>query len=102
MTIIRAIDRYKIDLAELDSDRLLKLTDQYFAHRVAGTKYRIDLMHYASATLLNCSHLASWDKEHFNQHIEKKINKVNSAMRFTSLKVGDPVHIARSLKFGQE
>jgi len=102
LTIIRAIDKYEIDLAELDSDRLLKLANQYFAHRVAGTKYSVDLMHYASATLLNCSHLASWDKEHFNQRIEKKINKVNSATGLTSLKVGDPVHIARSLEFGQE
>ena len=57
-------------------------------------------MHYASATLLNCSHLASWDKKHFNQSLGKKVNKVNSMLGLATLNVGSPLFIERSLKLG--
>ncbi|MFQ6135459.1 MAG: hypothetical protein ACE5KU_06585, partial [Nitrososphaerales archaeon] len=100
LRVLQAIDRHKIELVTLDSNRLLNLVNLYVAYRVAGTRYRLDLLHYASATLLNCSHLASWDKKHFNQRVEKRINKANSLSGLATLKVGDPIRIVRSLGFG--
>lgn len=100
LTILRTIEHHKIELAILDPDRLLDLVDRYFSKKVFGTKYRFDLLHYASATLLNCSHLASWDKKHFNQNVEKKVNQVNSMLGLATLNVGDPTNITRSLKLG--
>lgn len=100
LKIVQAIDRYRIELATLDLGQLLDLVDRYFAYKVAGTKYRIDLLHYASATLLDCGHLVSWDKKHFNQRVAERINRVNSLSGLITLRIGDPIHTARSLKLG--
>lgn len=95
--ILQTIEHHKIILAALDPDNLFDLANRYFSRKVVGAKYRFDLLHYASATLLGCSNLASWDKAHFNQNVGRKVNAVNSALGLTNLNVGDPVYIARSL-----
>ena len=98
LTILRTIEHHKIKLAMLDPDRLSSLVDRYLSENIVGEKYRFDLLHYASATLLNCTHLVSWDKGHFNQSVGKKVNAVNSVLGLATLNVGDPVDISRSLK----
>lgn len=100
LVILETIERQNIELADLDSRRLLDLADRYVAYQIAERKYRFDLLHYASATLLGCSHLASWDREHFNERVAKRVNKVNSMNGFITLKVGDPEHVERSLQLG--
>ena len=100
LVVHKIIDEHEVELADIDSKHLLDLVDRYVAHRVTGRKYRLDLLHYASPTFLNCSHLVSWDREHFNERIAKRINKVNSLNGFVTLKVGDPDFIERSLGFG--
>lgn len=100
LTLVHALDRYKIELVELDSRRLSGLVDSYITWLPAGARDRFDLLHYASATLLNCTHLASWDKKHFNQRIERKVNEANLLAGLTTLKVGDPPYIRRALGLG--
>lgn len=99
LEILRAMQTYDIEVAVLDSSQLLNLSDLYVAHKVTR-RYRFDLLHYAAATLLNCSHLASWDREHFNESTERRVNRVNSLTGLATLKVGDPIKLARSLGFG--
>lgn len=100
LAILHTVDRYGIELTTPDPDQLLTLVDRYVGLRVMGVKYQFDLLHYASATLLSCSHLGSWDKDHFNERIAKKVNKANSSMNLPTLKVGDPVSLGRSLGLG--
>lgn len=100
LIVIQALDKYEIELVELDSRSLSGLVDSYITRLPAGERYRFDLLHYASAALLNCTHLASWDKKHFNQRVERKVNKANLLAGLTTLKVGDPIYIGRALGLG--
>lgn len=100
LAILQAVDRYGIELATPDPARLLALVDRYISLRAMGAKYQFDLLHYASATLLSCGHLASWDKDHFNERIAKNVNKADSSMNLPTLKVGDPASLGRSLGLG--
>lgn len=74
------------------------MSSEYASLGVLGRKRIFDLLHYASATLSGCTHLASWDRRHFNGRIERRINKVNASKGLTSLKVGDPFTVARHLR----
>jgi len=98
LTILRTIELHKIKLATRETNRLLDLADRYV--QKIGAKHRFELLHYASASQLNCSHLASWDRGVFNQSVGKKINSVNSVLGLATLNVGDPLYIARSLGIG--
>ena len=100
LTVIQALESYKIELVELDSRSLSGLVDSYITRLPAGARYLFDLLHYASATLLNCTYLASWDKKHFNQHIQRKVNEANLLAGLTTLRVGDPLDIERALALG--
>jgi predicted nucleic acid-binding protein len=100
LRVRQTLDKFAIELADVDSNRLLSLVNSYVVHRVAGIRHRLDLLHYASATLLSCSHLASWDKAHFNQQVQRRINRINSISSLTPSKVGDPMRIGRSLGLG--
>ena len=99
-TLFRTLDIYEIELVELDPRRLLSLTDLYISQWPLGAKHRYDLLYYASATLLNCTHLASWDKKHFNQRVERRVNQANLLAALTTFKVDDPIHIGKALGFG--
>lgn len=70
------------------------------ASRALGRRRALDLMHYASATVLECTHLASWDKEHFNSRVQSRINMVNDRRGLAALIVGDPVVIVRKIEIG--
>ena len=78
-------------------DQLWSLSSEYASLGVLGMKRMFDLLHYASATMLGCTHLASWDRRHFNDRIERKVNRVNASKGLTTLKVGDPFTVARLL-----
>ena len=95
--LVRTIEEYEIVLIQALGDWLWKLLDEYVSRRVLGPRRLIDLMHYASATLLKCTHLASWDTEHFNDTVAMRVNRVNSSAGLANLKVGDPITIARYL-----
>ena len=94
-----AVAEYEVELTKVLGDRLWSLSEEYASRGVLGVSRRLDLLHYASATLLGCTHLASWDKSHFNGRVEKRVNKANASRALTALKVGDPVAVARYLGF---
>ena len=98
--LVRTVEEYGIVLTQALGDWLWNLLDEYLFRRVLGPRRLIDLMHYASATLMKCTHLASWDREHFNDSIAMRVNKVNSSAGLANLKVGDPIRIARYLGLG--
>jgi predicted nucleic acid-binding protein len=95
--LVRTVEEYEIVLTRALGEWLWNLLDEYVSRRVLGPRRLMDLLHYASATLLKCTHLASWDREHFNDSIAMKVNRVNSSAGLANLKVGDPIRIARYL-----
>lgn len=97
LRLVSVIEEHNIELTRTLDDQLWSLSSEYASRRVLGRKRTFDLLHYASATLLGCTHLASWDKRHFNDRIEERINKVNASKGLTTLKVGDPFTIVRYL-----
>jgi len=98
--MIEIIEEYGVELKRASDDQLWSLLDGYISLRAMDTKRTLDLLHYASATLLGCTHLASWDRRHFNSRVEKRVNRVNSSRGLTTLKVGDPITVARYLGIG--
>jgi len=97
LRLIAAIEEYKVEFTKVLGDPLWTLSSEYASLRVLRGNRTLDLLHYASATQLGCSHLASWDKKHFNEKVEKLVNSVNASRGLTTLKVGDPATIARYL-----
>ena len=95
--LVNAIEEYGIELAGSLGDRPWRLSGEYASLRVLGANRTLDLLHYASATLLGCTHVASWDRAHFNDRVEKRVNRANASKDLASLKVGNPVAIARYL-----
>ena len=98
--LARTVEEHEIEAVENLDDWLWNLVDQYLSHRILGVGRFIDLMHYASATLLRCDCLASWDRGHFNGKVAMKINKVNSSAGLASLIVWDPTEVERYLGLG--
>lgn len=76
------------------------LARDYASAGVLRGNRALDLLHYASATQLGCSHLASWDVKHFNLGVEGRVNRVNSSRGLTTLKVGDPAMLRRYFGVG--
>ena len=87
-----------IELGEVEDDRLWSLKDEYVASGAMTERRTLDLLHYASATLLSCTHLASWDGRHFNEKIGKRINRVNVSRGLSTLIVGSPFVVSRRLR----
>ncbi len=98
LQLVVAIEEHKIELIRTLDDRLWTLSDEYSSLEVLRGNHTLDLLHYASATLLGCTHVASWDKKHFNDKVEKRVNAVNVSRGLTTLKVGDPITIGRRLE----
>ena len=93
--ILEAIETREIKLLSPHSRNLLSLVNEYLKE----TSLKIgDLLHYAGATLLNVEYLASWNKDDFNPHYEKIINKVNKKKNLKTIKVGTPNMILEWLK----
>lgn len=97
LRLVRTVEEYEIGLERAPDERLWSLLDEYASQRVLASRRSMDLMHYASATLLGCTHLASWDRRHFSGRIGARVNRVNSSKGLSTLIVGDPITVARSL-----
>ena len=98
LRLVSIIEEYGIELTRTLDERLWSLSSEYASLGVLGRKRMFDLLHYASATLLGCTHLASWDRRHFNARIEERVNKVNASRGLATLKVGDPFTVDRHLR----
>lgn len=72
-----------------------ELAEFYIAEDVLTKRHVLDLLHYASASLLGCTHVASWDNKQFNDGISKKVNSVNAKHGLSNLIVGKPEYIMR-------
>jgi predicted nucleic acid-binding protein len=92
-----AVQAYEVELTRTYGESLWSLSRDYASLGVLGESRTLDLMHYASATLLGCTHVASWDRRHFNDRVEKRVNRVNASKSLATLKVGDPVAVERYL-----
>lgn len=66
LRLVSIIEEYQIDLRRTLDDQLWRLSSEYGSLGVLGRKRTMDLLHYASATLLGCTHLASWDRSSVN------------------------------------
>ena len=98
LRLVSAVEGYGVELTRTLGDRLWSLSDEYASRGVLREdRALVDLLHYASATPLGCIHLASWDKGHFNERVERRVNATNASRGLTTLKVGSPETIARHL-----
>ena len=91
------LEEYHIELTRTLGEQLWSLSTEYATLGALGSKRTFDLLHYASATLLGCTHLVSWDKRHFNDRDEERLNRVNASRNLTTLKVDDPSIVTRQL-----
>jgi predicted nucleic acid-binding protein len=89
LRLIVTLEEYKIELTRVLGEHLWTLSSEYASLWVLRGNRTLDLLHYASASLLGCTHLASWDKKHFNGRVERRVNDVNASRGLTTLKVGD-------------
>ncbi len=100
LDIINTIEDLGIDFKSVDMKEVWGLSQIYVDADVLTVRHRLDLFHYAAASLLHCTHLVSWNSKHFNDKIAMKINKVNSKQGLVSLIVGKPNYMMRREDFG--
>ncbi len=93
LDIINAMEEFGIQLKSMDMKQVWKLSETYVQENVLTKGHRLDLLHYASASLLGCTHVASWDNKQFNHKISKKISSVNVKHGLSSLLAGKPEYI---------
>lgn len=99
LDIIDAMEEFGIQLKNIDMKQAWKLAEFYVVEDVLTRRHRLDLLHYASASLLGCTHVVSWDSKQFNDRISKKVNSVNAKHGLSSLIVGKPEYIMRQENF---
>jgi len=95
--IVKTVEENGIELGRPDYGKLFELSEQYLKKGIVPGRSNLDALHYAGAVLLDCSHLASWDKNHFNNRFQERVNKENLRLGFTTLIVGDPLDIISRL-----
>lgn len=93
------MEEFGIQLKNIDMKQAWKLAEFYVVEDVLTRRHRLDLLHYASASLLGCTHVVSWDSKQFNDRISKKVNSVNAKHGLSSLIVGKPEYIMRQENF---
>ena len=98
LEILDAIENFGIYLNDIGMKDVWNLSQIYLDAHVLAVGHRLDLFHYSAASLLNCTHLASWNKRHFNDKIAMRINKINAKQELLSLIVGSPTYIIRREK----
>ena len=97
LRLLDTVERYQIAVARNLDDEMWELADAYASDSSIGGVRFLDYMHCASATLLRCTHLASWDRRHFNKRFEYFVCAVNRSRHLADLIVGDPRTIGRTL-----
>ena len=100
LEIISSFEEFKINFESTDMKEVWNLSQAYLDERVLTVRHRLDLFHYAAASLLNCTYLASWNGKQFNDKIAAKINRINSKRGLLSLIAGTPEYISRQENFG--
>jgi predicted nucleic acid-binding protein len=99
LDIMSSFKEFKIDFEGTDMEEVYKLSQAYLNERILTIRHRLDLFHYAAASLLNCAHLASWNSRQFNHKIAAKVN-TNSKQGLLILIAGRPDHIIRQENLG--
>ncbi|MGH9877169.1 MAG: hypothetical protein ACRD5H_05980, partial [Nitrososphaerales archaeon] len=61
LDIINTIADLGIHFRSADMKEVWDLSQTYLDNDVLTVMHRLDLFHYATATLLHCSHLESWN-----------------------------------------
>ena len=95
LDVINSMEEFGIHLKNIDMKQVWKLSEIYLDEGVLTKRHRLDLLHYASASLLGCTHLASWNSRQFNDRISKKVSNANAKQRLSSLIAGKPEYIMR-------
>lgn len=96
--IMDTIENFGIHFIDIDMKEVWSLSQIYLDTNIQTVRHRLDLFHYAAASLLNCTHLASWNKRQFNDKIAERINRINVKQGLLSLIVGSPDYIVRREK----
>jgi hypothetical protein len=100
LDIINSMEEFGIYLKNIDMKQIWKLSEIYLDEGVLTKRHRLDLLHYASASLLGCTHLASWNCRQFNDKVSKKASNVNAKQKLSSLIAGKPEYIMRQENLG--
>jgi predicted nucleic acid-binding protein len=100
LDIINSMNEAEIFLKNTGMKQVWELSQIYLVKKVLTERHLLDLFHYAAASLLGCTHLASWNSKQFNDKIVMKVNKANSERGLPSLIAGRPDYIMRQENFG--
>ncbi len=95
LDITDSLEEFKIDFRSTDMKEVWKLSQTYLDGQVLTVRHRLDLFHYAAASLLDSTHLASWNSRQFNDKIAMKVSRINSKQGLLSLIAGKPDYIVR-------
>jgi predicted nucleic acid-binding protein len=98
--IVNVIEDSGIQFSGTDLKVIWELSQSYLAGRALTSRHLVDLLHYAAASLLNCSCIVSWNTRQFNDRIANKISRINGEKGLPSLIAGTPNKIARLKNLG--
>lgn len=98
--ILNSMEEFGIRLKNTGIKEIWKLSDIYLEEGVLSKRHRLDLLHYASASLLECTHLASWNHRQFNDRTARKVSDVNAKHGLSNLIAGKPDYIMKVENLG--
>ena len=90
------LDSCHVPDSELGESEVLALQQGYLAHGIVGRKSNADALHVASATLLGCKLIVSWNFRHI-VHFQKipQYNAVNQLLGYNPLAIHSPSEVIR-------
>lgn len=100
LDIINSMEECGIYLKTIDMKQIWNLSQIYLDEHVLTKRHHLDLLHYAAASLLGCTHLASWNSKQFNSKIAAKASSVNARQGLSNLIAGKPDYIMRQEDLG--
>ncbi len=100
LAVIHSMEESGIYLKNTDIKQVWKISQAYLEGGVLTKRHRLDLLHYAAASLLACTHLASWNSKQFNYKVAMKVSKVNAKQGLSNLIAGKPDYIMRQENLG--
>lgn len=95
LNILDTIDNLRLHFRNMDMKNVWNLSQVYLDANILTVRHRLDLFHYAAASLLNCTHIASWNRRQFNERIAMRVNTVNSERKLSTLIVQTPNNIGK-------
>ena len=95
LDIINTMEEFGIQFKNIDVGHAWRLSEIYLAEDTLTKRHRLDLLHYATASLLGCTYVASWDGKQFNDKTSKKVSTVNAKQGLSSSLAGKPEYIMR-------